>query len=377
MSVGTAESAVRPAPPRPARAPLPWLLPIRPLQAAVWEIAAIAALLAWTVDGLAQPVRIGVSAAAGLVVLLTSVRFAGRHPAGWTLTWIAYRLQRHDTRHDSAFAGAGPRTPRRGASPPRTPRTAGSPDPLLCVAGPVKVRQHVDRAGNRFGVAEVDGGWSALVRLTPGSGSPSSAVLVDILRAAYRRTDVPLASAQLLTWAVPRGDQVLRVRWLAVRYRPDLAPIAALARGGGDLGALRSTASAALSLMGELAEAGYPSTVLEAGELGQELRVALGVQGPATAQADHWRAWTWGDASQMCFMPRSVRTLDVSVPEAAFTATSYTLRRTAAGKEHEELTIRVGGRPGKQVPSPGHSAVPLHGRHGDGVRRTLPLALDS
>ncbi|UOZ11200.1 type VII secretion protein EccE [Amycolatopsis sp. WQ 127309] len=352
MSVGTAESAVRPAPPRPARAPLPWLLPIRPLQAAVWEVAAIAALLAWTVGGLAQPVRIGVSAAAGLVVLLTSVRFAGRHPAGWTLTWIAYRLRRHDTRHDS-------------------------PDPLMRVAGPVKVRQHVDRAGNRFGVAEVDGGWSALVRLTPGSGSPSSAALVDILRAAYRRTDVPLASAQLLTWAVPRGDQVLRVRWLAVRYRPDLAPIAALARGGGDLGALRSTASAALSLMGELAEAGYPSTVLEAGELGQELRVALGVQGPSAAQADHWRAWTWGEASQMCFMPRSVRTLDVSVPEAAFTATSYTLRRTAAGKEHEELTIRVGGRPGKPVPSPGHSAVPLHGRHGAGVRRTLPLALDS
>ncbi|NBH11790.1 type VII secretion protein EccE, partial [Amycolatopsis sp. SID8362] len=77
-------------------------------------------------------------------VLLTSVRFAGRHLAGWALTWTAFRLRRHDTRRDS-------------------------PDPLLSVAGPVKVRQHVDRAGNRFGVAEVDGGWSALVRLTPGT----------------------------------------------------------------------------------------------------------------------------------------------------------------------------------------------------------------
>jgi type VII secretion protein EccE len=352
VSVGTAGTATRPAPPRPAAAPLPWLLPVRPLQAAVWEIAAIAALLAWTVGGFAQPVRIAVSAVAGAVVLLTSVRFAGRHPMGWALTWVSYRLRRHDTRRDS-------------------------PDPLLCVAGAVQVRQHVDRAGNRFGVAEVDGGWSALVRLTPGSGSPSPAALVDILRAAYRRTDVPLASAQLLTWAIPRGDQVLRVRWLAVRYRPDLAPIAALARGGGDLGALRSTASAALSLMGELAEAGYPSTVLEAGELGQELRVALGVQGPSTGLADHWRAWKWGEAAQMCFRPRSVRALDAAAPGAAFTATSYTLCRTAGGKEREELTVRVGARPGSPVPSPGFPAVPLHGRHGAGVRRTLPLALDS
>lgn len=350
MSVETA-GAVRPATSRPATTPLPWLLPIRPLQAAAWEIAAIAVLLAWLAGGVTQPMRIGVSVGAGLVVLLTSVRFAGRHLAGWAVTWTAFRLRRHDTRRDSA-------------------------DPLLCVAGPVKVRQHVDRAGNRFGVAEVDGGWSALVRLTPGAGSPSPAALVDALRAAYRRTDVPLASAQLLTWAIPRGEQVLRVHWLAVRYRPDLAPIAALARGGGDLGALRSTASAALSLMGSLAEAGYPSTVLEAGELAQELRVALGVQGSPEAPPDHWRSWVWGAAAQRCFTPRSARVPAVSVPGAAFTATSYTLTRTPGGREKTEVTIRVGARPGAPVPAPG-AAVPLHGRHGAAVRKTLPLALDS
>ncbi|MCR6488217.1 type VII secretion protein EccE [Amycolatopsis sp. OK19-0408] len=349
MSVETA-GAVRPAPSRPASTPLPWLLPIRPLQAALWEIAGIAVLLVWLVDAVPQPLRIGVSAAAGLLVLLTSVRFAGRHAGGWALTWTAYRLRRHDTRRES-------------------------PDALLSVAGPVKVRQHVDRAGNRFGVAEVDGGWSALVRLTQGPGAPGP--LVDVLRAAYRRTDVPLASAQLLTWAIPRGDQVLRVRWLAVRYRPDLAPIAALARGGGDLGALRSTASAALSLMGALAEAGYQSTVLEAGELAKELRVALGVQGAASGPPDHWRAWTWGDAAQMCFAPRSPKVLDWSTPDAAFTATSYTLSRTPGGREKAEVTIRVGARPGAPVPAPGLPVVPLHGRHGAAVRRTLPLALDS
>ncbi|HEY3472846.1 MAG TPA: type VII secretion protein EccE [Amycolatopsis sp.] len=345
MSVETA-GTVRPAPSRPA---IPWLAPIRPLQAALWEIAAIAVLLAWLVDGVTQPARIAVSVAAGLLVLLTSVRFAGRHLAGWAVTWTAFRLRRHDTRRES-------------------------PDPLFSVAGPVKVRQHVDRAGNRFGVAEVDGGWSAIVRLTHGAGAPGP--LVDLLRAAYRRTDVPLASAQLLTWAIPRGDQVLRVRWLTVRYRPDLAPVAALARGGGDLGALRSTASAALSLMGSLAEAGYQSTVLEAGELAKELRVALGVQGAASGAPEGWRSWTWGGASQMCFTARSPRVLDVAVPGAAFTATSYTLSRTPGGKEKAEVTVRVGARPGAPVPAPGW-AIPLHGRHGAGVRQTLPLALDS
>ncbi|KDN20908.1 type VII secretion protein EccE [Amycolatopsis rifamycinica] len=347
MSVDT---AVHLPPSRPASTPLPWLLPIRPLQAALWEIAAIAVLLAWLADGVTQPARIGVSVVAGLVVLLTSVRFAGRHPAGWALTWTAFRLRHHDTRRDG-------------------------PDPLLHVAGAVKVRQHVDRAGNRFGVAEIDGGWSALVRLTPGPGAPGP--LVDALRSAYRRADIPLASAQLLTWAIPRGDQVLRVRWLAVRYRPDLAPIAALARGGGDLGALRSTASAALSLMGVLAEAGYQSTVLEAGELAKELRVALGVQGRAAGPPDRWKSWVWGDSTQACFAPRSPRVLDLAVPGAAFTATSYTLTRTAGGKEKAEVTIRVGARPGAPVPAPGIPAVPLHGRHGSGVRKTLPLALDS
>ncbi|MEU4251949.1 type VII secretion protein EccE [Amycolatopsis sp. NPDC026612] len=349
MSVDTA-GAVRPAPSRSAATPLPWLLPIRPLQAALWEIAAIAVLLAWLVDAVPHPVRIGVSVLAGSVVLLTSVRFAGRHPAGWALTWTAYRLRRHDTRRES-------------------------PDPLLCVAGPVKVRQHVDRAGNRFGVAEVDGGWSALVRLTSGPGAPEP--LVDALREAYRRTDVPLASAQLLTWAIPHGEQVLRVRWLAVRYRPDLAPIAAVARGGGELGALRSTASAALSLMGSLAEAGYQSTVLEAGELAKELRVALGVQGAASEPPDRWKSWMWGGGAQACFRPRSPRVPDFAVPGAAFTATSYTLTRTPGGREKAEVTIRVGARAGASVPAPGIPVVPLHGRHGAGVRRTLPLALDS
>jgi hypothetical protein len=68
--------------------------------------------------------------------------------------------------------------------------------------------------------------------------------------------------------------------------------------------------------------------------------------------------------------------VDFAVPGAAFTVTSYTLTRTAGGREKAEVTVRVGVRPGAPVPAPG-AAIPLHGRHGAAVRQTLPLALDS
>lgn len=358
MSVSALPAPVAAPPSRAGTAALPWLLPIRPLQAALWEIAAIAVLLVFTVGEVAQPARITVAAVAGVLVLTTSVRVGGRHFAAWAGAWLGYRLRRHDSRRDS-------------------------PDPLHRVAGPVRVRQHVDRAGNRFGVAEVDGDWSAIVRLTPGAGEPPADALLAILRKSFHGTDIPLAAVQLLTWAVPRGPQVYRARWLAVRYRPADAPIAALARGGGELGALRSTASAALSLMVALAEAGYPSTVLEAGELTTELRVALGVPAspvPLETDGDGWRAWSWSGATQTCYRPRSTRglarILGLAVPEAAFTATSATLRRTPGGRERVDVTVRVGARSGAEAPVPqGVSVVPLHGGHEAAVRRTLPLAL--
>ena len=349
MSVETA-GAVRPAPPRPASTPLPWLLPIRPLQAALWEIAGIAALLAWMVGSVSQPVRIGVSVAAGLVVLLTSVRFAGRHLAGWALTWTAYRLRRHDTRRDS-------------------------PDPLLRVAGPVKVRQHVDRAGNRFGVAEVDGGWSALVRLTQGPGSARAAggrpacglcahgravgvgAAADVGDPARR----PGAAGALAGGAVPPGP------------RPD--------RGGGSRRrrprCVAQHGVGGAEPDGRAGRGGVPEHCAGGGRAGEGASGGAGRPRGGSGPPDRWKSWVWGDGSQRCFRPRSSRVVDFSVPGAAFTATSYTLTRTAGGREKAEVTIRVGARPGAPVPSPGIPVVPLHGRHGAAVRQTLPLALDS
>jgi type VII secretion protein EccE len=327
----------------------PWILPVRPLQAAVWEIAALAVVLALTLNHLTRPVVITTVAVAAVLFAVTSVRVAGRHLAGWAAIWLGFRLRRHDNRRDS-------------------------PDPLHRIVGAVRVRQHVDRAGNRFGVAEVDGGWSAIIRLT-GHASPRADALVPILRAAYERNDIPLSSAQLLVWTVSRSDGMppLRAHWLTVRYTPAEAPIAALARGGGDLGALRSTACAALELMGWLAESGYESTVLEAGELAEELRVALGAS-PEHEITDGWRSWSGGPVPQTCFAPltTSPRILDAVVEGATFTAGSYTLRRTPGGKDLTDVTLRVGG----DVSDLGVRAVPLHGRHAAAVRRTLPLALE-
>lgn len=328
---------------------------MRPLQVAVWEIAALATVLALTLHHLSRPVVTTVVAVAAVLVAVTSVRVAGHHLAGWTSIWLGFRLRRHDDRRDS-------------------------PDPLHRVAGAVRVRQHVDRAGNRFGVAEVDGGWSAIVRLT-GHSAPDPRELVAILRATYERVDIPLASAQLLTWTMSgEGSSPLRAHWLTVRYRPDEAPIAALARGGGALGALRSTACAALGLMGTLAEAGYESTVLEAGELADELRVALGADRQAAEITDGWRSWTAGPVPQTCYTPLShkdpARVLAAFVQGATFTAASYTLRRAPGGKQRADVTLRVGGGHAPTTSALGVRVVPLHGRHAAAVRRTLPLALE-
>ena len=150
----------------------------------------------------------------------------------------------------------------------------------------IRFRRQVDRAGNRAGMAEPDDSLVAVVRLTP-TGNPDPAVLLEVLAAAFERTDIRLAGAQLVVWAVPsppraqyygdhRDTEPIRVHWLALRYHAAGAPAAAAARGGGQTGAARATATAALTLAGRLAEAGYGGVVLDEAELRQELLVALG-----------------------------------------------------------------------------------------------------
>lgn len=334
-------------PPRPAGRPRAaggiGLRPVRFGQLALWEAAAFAVPLACRAYG---PAALLPAALLALVVVAaTSVRVAGRHVAGWALTWVSYRLLAHDDRR----------------------RTT---DPLLVLTPDLRLRQHADRAGNRFGIAGVGGGWTAVMKL---SGQPDPATVLGIARRACADIEIPLASAQLLV----RSRAGRRTYLFAVRYRPADAPLAAFARGRGELGELRATARAALGVLGALDEAGCGGTVLEASELAAELRASLGV--PLTAEVTNgWRAWKAGTVSQACFTPLP-GTPPVPEPVGAlFTVVSHTVCRTRGDQLREEATLRVAWSAGTRRPhdrEPDLPAMPLYGCHEAAIRRTLPFAL--
>jgi len=364
-------------------AALSWLVPIRIGQIAVWQIAALAVLA----NGKPDDVRgIVVTALAGVAVALTSVRLHGLCAYQWIGVHVGYRRRRRARR-----------------------RAGGSPDPLALLLPDLRTRRHVDRAGNRIGLAHVDDGWSAVLRLSS-SGQPDPAALVAALRAAYQRTDIRLSSAELVVWTVPSlhgptptgpgkaqpaGDartaahDPIRVHWLAVRYRPAEAPMAAIARGGDELGALRATASAALGLAADLERAGHPCAVADEPELRESLLIALGADrsghGDPPAEED-WRSFSAGRIRQYTFVPRhqgdAVAVLRRWVPWASFTSTSLLLFRTPHGKVRRRVIVRVGvprdRAAGRESPISrlGVGLVPCNGRHAGCVRSALPLALD-
>ncbi|WP_431925301.1 type VII secretion protein EccE [Amycolatopsis tucumanensis] len=346
----SAGGGTTPEAPRPRRFTVaPFVLPIGFAQIAVWESALVATLLA-VHDVL--PAKLVVTVLAVLVIASTSVRFAGRHLAGWALTWVSYRLLQHDERRQAA-------------------------DPLRVLAHDFRLRQHVDRAGNRFGVAGVGDGWTTVIRLREGV-EPDVAKVLDLLRAACDNPEIPLAGAQLLV----RTSFGERTYLVAVRYRASEAPLAALARGGGEAGELRATTRAALALMGALAKAGYGSTLLEAGELATELRATLGADAPAPV-TDGWRSWSAGGTAQAGFVPLTREDVPVLLTStargAALTVASFTLRRNRFGRLVEEVTLRLARYAGTRRPPRTRDldvpVVPLYGRHAAAVRRTLPLAL--
>jgi len=313
------------------------MVPIRVSQLAAWELTIVTIPLTVHLVGVAG--RVTIAIAALLVFATTSVRVAGRHFAGWTLTWISYRLLQHD---DRKLAG----------------------DPLLALAADFRMRQHVDRAGHRYGVVGVGDGWSVVLRLP---GEPGEKVL-DVLREACRDREIPLASAQLTI----RTDGVHRVCLVAARFRPTDAPLAALSRGRGELGQLRATTRAALGVVGALAEAGYAATVLEAGELAAELRASIGETGASSEVSDGWQAWTAAGTSQSGFSG-DARALGTHARGALFTVSSYTV--TSDGMR-EEITVRAAGT--RTAPTTRDFDVPvvaLYGRQESAVRRSLPLAL--
>ncbi|MBS2540011.1 type VII secretion protein EccE, partial [Catenulispora sp. NF23] len=177
----------------------------------------------------------------------------------------------------------------------------------------------------------------------------------------------------------PQNLAPMRVTWLALRYRPRQAPYAAMARGGGELGAARAVASASLGLVSRLDEAGYAADALDQAELGQELMVAVHGADPAPPTVQEtWRDWSAGSLRQVCYEPHHAldpaALLDRWTPGAAFTCASYTLSRTARGRVRAEAALRIAGLDGA-ILEPPFPAVRANGRHQEFVLRTMPLAV--
>jgi type VII secretion protein EccE len=348
------------------RAKARWLRPVTAGQIAVWQIAALAMLVT------VQPFDVtGIVVAAGAVLVFaaTSFRRGGLCLYQWTGVRLGYL---------------------------RRAKPSPSQDPIEAVLPGLRVLRHVDRAGNRVGLACVGADRIALVRL-PSGVRPDFDVLVTALRDTQQRTDIPLAGAQLVVWTVPGPTSVepMRIFWLALRYRPSVAPGAALARGGGSTGADRAAASAALGLVGRLAEAGQSAAVLDEPELRQDLLVALGADPRAFAGStpgarpvvkveETWRTWSIGRLTQSCFAtgPRvATEVLGVLVPGTEFTCSSLLLRRTPRGTTEISVSLRVGyvakhaqQRPEAMIKRLAGDLYPTNGRQSAALHRSLPLA---
>ncbi|MFI7672942.1 type VII secretion protein EccE [Actinophytocola sp. NPDC049390] len=345
-----------------------WLLPIAARQVVVWQLAALAVLItAFPLDGAAIPAI----AAAVLAVAATTVRVGGLCGYQWLAIAARFLVRRR-------------------------PREAAA-TPLLALEPKLTISTHVGRGGERVGVTSVgDGpGHSVTIRLAPGT-NPDPAALISLLRTAFDRTDVPLAAASLVSWSTP-GRPVtpapVTLYWLALHYRQDDAPAAALARGGGADGARRAATAAALRLVTDLAGAGYDSSVLDPRELHDDLITATGTGHDARYVAastvgyrarESWDGATLGTHRQVCLVPLAADEVVASFgrcPRATtFTSTAYTLRRSAWGTTTTSAAVRV-GLPNYRTRLTAEQRTQLgrlfraDGRHRRTTLTTLPLAL--
>ncbi|WP_370355366.1 type VII secretion protein EccE [Catenulispora sp. EB89] len=187
-------AAVSPAAvPDPAAVPrgaaaLDWIAPVRGWQTVAWEAAALAAVAGY---GHSTATEATAYAGAGALVGLTSVRFRGRHLAQWADTQGRYRYRRVNTRRRKDGPGTG------------------AAEPLAALLPDLGLGEYVDRAGNRVGLAATDGGWVSAVRLRT-TEDPHVGTLIEVLKAAYAGTTIPLASAQLVVWTAAPPEAPLQ-----------------------------------------------------------------------------------------------------------------------------------------------------------------------
>lgn len=332
---------------------------------ALWQVTAAGGLL---LAGRPSGALAGV-AAVGLVAV-TATRFSGRWCDEWVAAYLRYRRRTERSR--------------RG-------RAAG---PLDAVVPGRDTRAHADRGGNRVGLLADRPAWTAVLRLDP---IPEDQLLARLdgllgtLADTVHSGDVRLAAVQLVGWAVPAPGQgrALRAYWVAVRFDPDLDPAAVQARGGGEQGAIRSAAVAALRLSVVLRQRGYPLRVLDGTELSTELASSLG-EGPVTRET--WRSWSLGALHHACFRPRraprhraglATMLTWLARPPAVSTCVSVLFSRQ---HPHGRAVVRVAvpadaGRPAvraavrRAAAGFGGYLTPMNGGHLAGVRATVPLGV--
>ena len=357
------------AAPRRGSGALDWIAPVRAWQTVAWEAAALAAVAG---TGRSTATQAAAYAGAGALVGVTSLRIHGRCLAQWADTQGRYRYRRVSARRRGAQDGAvadplaallpdlglGEYVDRAGnrvglaatdggwVSAVRLGPTAetnigtlidvlrhtyaGTTIPLACAqlvvwtAAPPEIPPFAPQQAQQSQQAQSSQAPDLDMTMTLPAwghsgqhGQPTRPIPNPAANPALNSAPDPAAR--------PRTSRApMRVTWLALRYRPRLAPHAAAARGGGELGAARAAASAALGLVAQLDAAGYPANALDQSELGQELMVAVHGANPAPpAVEETWSDWTAGALRQACYEPRRgvdpAELLDQWVPDAAFT----------------------------------------------------------
>jgi type VII secretion protein EccE len=267
-------------------------------QLVVVEVAAMAALAAWSSGILARTLTCAVLVCVSCLAL---TRIRGRWLFRWPLVLLRFRLRRRGAE-------------RRGRLEPGLPGGSGAER-----FDEVEIHEFVDRAGTRFGLVHSGDTWTAVLALEPpeswsvATPSDLSLTLAAVARSVSGR-DVELASVRLLVrtsvapspFVDPRAPLALsyrevahdqpvtqRLAWLMLTLDPSLCSGAVAARGDGTIGAHRATASVAARCVQALAPSVH-ARVLGPDQLGGAFAAAAGDW--ADASTERWANLSSGQA---------------------------------------------------------------------------------
>lgn len=274
----------------------------------------------------------------------------------------------------------------------------------------IDVESMADRAGNATGLIYDGHSWVGVVRVDSedlAGNSVDPRELVKIARGIFTHSEEKLAAIQVLTRTTPvirsvildeekLSDGVNRIHWIAIRFDPRLAPMAVLARGGGESGAMAAAAIAVQRAANRLSEAGVVTVVLDSTQIRPQLLVALGAGipdrergGEIAPVSESWPAVVVNGLRHLCFHPVRRRGAErlgqPSVPEkAVLSCVSTLIERGPTGVPRISWTIRVAVPmtetvTGKAIAAEfrtrtGVRLASADGAHRPALRATLPVA---